>query len=205
MRDRVRTGQPCDAPAAGEHHENRRGGRDVDRAGGSAEPRVQGGEAARQRAVGGRPVEHLLGIAERRVRGGKQHQHGRARHGDGHQISQRRRAGQMLRETGERRIQPERLFAGRHQQDHEQRAERGDDEGEARPSADRCVASACTRGGGSSCAARASASPPPITGSMSRESKDAGQHGIDGRPARERGRQEAAPSRTRRIHRRARA
>ena len=85
MRDRVRARQPGDAAAAGEHHEDRRGDRDVDGTSGSAEPRVQRGEPGGQRAVGGGAVEHLLGVAERGVRGREQHAAPRHRQGERHQ------------------------------------------------------------------------------------------------------------------------
>ena len=124
-RDPVGPRQPGHPPACREHHENHRQNRDVHRAGGCAEPAVKRCQPRRQRAVGRGTMEHLLGVAKGGVGRRSQDQHRRGRQRHGQQDPDGRRRGQMLREAGQRCIRPERLLARRHQQQREERPERG--------------------------------------------------------------------------------
>ena len=110
-RDGVGAREPLHPAAAGQDHQNRRRGRDVHRARGRAEPRVQRGQPFRQRALGRKPLEQVLGVAQRGVRRRHEHQHGRGDEADGQQAAQPAGAGQVLRETGQRRAHPGALLA----------------------------------------------------------------------------------------------
>ena len=87
------------------------------------------------------------------------------------------RSGQMLRQAGERRVDPERLLGGGHEED-----ERGTspsvvtEEREQAASGGRSAAKPARAAAAKSWAARANASPPPIAGSASAKPQQVDQH-----------------------------
>ena len=143
-------------------------------------------------------MQHLLGVANRGVRGRHQHQHRGSGQRDAPSASRTADgAGQVLRQAGQRRIDPERLFARRHQQDEQERPECRRDERRTATVSRPVRRSACTRGAANSWAARASASPPPTTGSARAKPSRSASAASSGSHAGDRGdRREARDERT---------
>ena len=76
-----------------------------------------------QRPFSRRLVKHLLGIGERGVGCWKQDESGRGGHAEREEIRCPRWAGQVVRQTDQWRVNPERLFGSRHEQDDQERTD----------------------------------------------------------------------------------
>ena len=102
-RDRVGVAEPRNLRAAGDDHDRCGGGRDVDRAGHRAEPRMRRADAFGQHVHRGQTAKCLLGVRERGARGGSQQDEGGERNQDRHPAAGPCRPSQCARDVDERR------------------------------------------------------------------------------------------------------